>query len=83
LRLINASRRFPQSQVAFVRVAPWPKNFVTRAAFQSTETQQSRPHAVKVGDEIIIRRHEKLTTLRVLAIPTARRPPAKKKRKRQ
>lgn len=28
-------------------------------------------HAVKVGDEIIIRRHEKLTTLRVLAIPTA------------
>jgi ribosomal 50S subunit-recycling heat shock protein len=29
-------------------------------------------HAVKVGDEISIRRHTTLTTVRVLAVPTAR-----------
>lgn len=29
-------------------------------------------HAVKAGDEILIRRHSKLTTVRVLSIPTAR-----------
>jgi ribosomal 50S subunit-recycling heat shock protein len=29
-------------------------------------------HAVKVGDEICIRRHNTLTTVRVLAVPTAR-----------
>jgi ribosomal 50S subunit-recycling heat shock protein len=29
-------------------------------------------HAVKAGDEILIRRHNKLTTLRVLLVPTAR-----------
>jgi ribosomal 50S subunit-recycling heat shock protein len=29
-------------------------------------------HAVKPGDEILIRRHNKLTTVRVLSIPTAR-----------
>lgn len=29
-------------------------------------------HAVKVGDEIAIRRHNKLTTFRVLSVPTAR-----------
>ena len=29
-------------------------------------------HAVKVGDEISIRRHQTLTTVRVVSIPTAR-----------
>jgi ribosomal 50S subunit-recycling heat shock protein len=29
-------------------------------------------HAVKAGDEILIRRHHKLTTVRVLSVPTAR-----------
>lgn len=29
-------------------------------------------HAVKAGDEILIRRHDKLITVRVLAVPTAR-----------
>jgi ribosomal 50S subunit-recycling heat shock protein len=29
-------------------------------------------HAVKVGDEISVRRHNKLTTVRVLAVPTTR-----------
>jgi len=29
-------------------------------------------HAVKVGDEIGIRRHNKLTTVRVIAVPTTR-----------
>ncbi|HEV7475197.1 MAG TPA: RNA-binding S4 domain-containing protein [Pyrinomonadaceae bacterium] len=29
-------------------------------------------HAVKAGDEILIRRHDKLTTVRVLSVPTAR-----------
>jgi ribosomal 50S subunit-recycling heat shock protein len=29
-------------------------------------------HAVKVGDEICIRRHNTLTTVRVLSVPTAR-----------
>jgi len=29
-------------------------------------------HAVKAGDEIIIRRHDKLTTVRVLSVPAAR-----------
>ena len=29
-------------------------------------------HAVKPGDEIVIRRHDKLTTVRVLSVPTAR-----------
>jgi len=29
-------------------------------------------HAVKVGDEICIRRHNKLTTVRVLAVPSIR-----------
>jgi ribosomal 50S subunit-recycling heat shock protein len=29
-------------------------------------------HAIKVGDEISIRRHNTLTTVRVLAVPTAR-----------
>lgn len=29
-------------------------------------------HAVKVGDEICIRRHQTLTTVRVLSVPTAR-----------
>jgi ribosomal 50S subunit-recycling heat shock protein len=29
-------------------------------------------HAVKVGDEICIRRHATLTTVRVLSVPTAR-----------
>jgi ribosomal 50S subunit-recycling heat shock protein len=29
-------------------------------------------HAVKPGDEILIRRHNKLTTVRVLSLPTAR-----------
>lgn len=29
-------------------------------------------HAVKAGDEILIRRHNKLTTVRVLSVPTAR-----------
>ena len=29
-------------------------------------------HPVKVGDEICIRRHNKLTTVRVLSVPTAR-----------
>jgi ribosomal 50S subunit-recycling heat shock protein len=29
-------------------------------------------HAVKVGDEISIRRHNKLTAVRVLAVPTTR-----------
>jgi ribosomal 50S subunit-recycling heat shock protein len=29
-------------------------------------------HAVKVGDEICIRRHQVLTTVRVLSIPTTR-----------
>jgi ribosomal 50S subunit-recycling heat shock protein len=29
-------------------------------------------HAVKAGDEIVIRRHHKLTTVRVLSVPTAR-----------
>ena len=29
-------------------------------------------HAVKVGDEISIRRHNQLTTVRVLAVPTTR-----------
>ena len=29
-------------------------------------------HAVKAGDEILIRRHNTLTTVRVLSVPTAR-----------
>ncbi len=29
-------------------------------------------HAVKTGDEILIRRHDKLTTVRVLSVPTER-----------
>ena len=29
-------------------------------------------HAVKVGDEITVRRQQKLTTVRVLSVPTAR-----------
>ena len=29
-------------------------------------------HAVKAGDEILIRRHDKLMTVRVLAVPAAR-----------
>ena len=29
-------------------------------------------HAIKVGDEIAIRRQNRLTTVRVLAVPTAR-----------
>jgi ribosomal 50S subunit-recycling heat shock protein len=29
-------------------------------------------HAVKAGDEILIRRHHKLTTVLVLSVPTAR-----------
>jgi ribosomal 50S subunit-recycling heat shock protein len=29
-------------------------------------------HAVKAGDEILIRRHDKLTTVRVVSVPTAR-----------
>ncbi|MGH9930544.1 MAG: RNA-binding S4 domain-containing protein [Pyrinomonadaceae bacterium] len=29
-------------------------------------------HAVKLGDEICIRRHQTLTTVRVLSVPTAR-----------
>lgn len=29
-------------------------------------------HAVKAGDEIVIRRHNKVTTVRVLSVPTAR-----------
>ncbi|MBC8032085.1 MAG: RNA-binding S4 domain-containing protein [Pyrinomonadaceae bacterium] len=29
-------------------------------------------HTVKAGDEILIRRHDKLITLRVLSVPTAR-----------
>jgi ribosomal 50S subunit-recycling heat shock protein len=29
-------------------------------------------HAVKAGDEILIRRHDKLTTVRVISVPTAR-----------
>ena len=29
-------------------------------------------HAVKAGDEILIRRHNKLTTVRVLSVPAAR-----------
>jgi ribosomal 50S subunit-recycling heat shock protein len=29
-------------------------------------------HAVKAGDEIVIRRHDQLTTLRVLFVPTSR-----------
>ena len=29
-------------------------------------------HAVKAGDEILIRRHHKLTNVRVLSVPTAR-----------
>jgi ribosomal 50S subunit-recycling heat shock protein len=29
-------------------------------------------HAVKPGDQILIRRHNQLTTVRVLSIPTAR-----------
>lgn len=29
-------------------------------------------HAVKVGDEILIRRQNKLTTVRILSVPTAR-----------
>jgi len=29
-------------------------------------------HAVKAGDEIVIRRHHQLTALRVLSVPTAR-----------
>jgi ribosomal 50S subunit-recycling heat shock protein len=29
-------------------------------------------HAVKVGDEISVRRHNQLTTVRVLAVPTTR-----------
>lgn len=29
-------------------------------------------HAVKAGDEILVRRHHKLTTVRVLSVPTAR-----------
>ena len=29
-------------------------------------------HAVKTGDEILIRRHNNLTTVRVLSVPTAR-----------
>jgi len=29
-------------------------------------------HAVKVGDEICVRRHHTLTTIRVLSVPTAR-----------
>jgi ribosomal 50S subunit-recycling heat shock protein len=29
-------------------------------------------HMVKAGDEILIRRHNKLTTVRVLSVPTAR-----------
>jgi ribosomal 50S subunit-recycling heat shock protein len=29
-------------------------------------------HAVKAGDEVLIRRHHKLMTVRVLSVPTAR-----------
>ena len=29
-------------------------------------------HSVKAGDEILIRRHDKLMTVKVLAVPTAR-----------
>ena len=29
-------------------------------------------HTVKTGDEILIRRHNKLTTVRVLSVPSAR-----------
>lgn len=29
-------------------------------------------HAVKVGDEILLKQHNKLTTVRVLSVPTAR-----------
>ena len=29
-------------------------------------------HAVKAGDEILIKRHDKLITVRVLSVPTAR-----------
>ena len=29
-------------------------------------------HAVKTGDEILIRRHDKLTTVRVVSVPNAR-----------
>jgi ribosomal 50S subunit-recycling heat shock protein len=29
-------------------------------------------HAVKTGDEILIRSHHKLTTVRILSVPTAR-----------
>jgi ribosomal 50S subunit-recycling heat shock protein len=29
-------------------------------------------HTVKLGDEILIRRHDKIITLRVLSVPTAR-----------
>ncbi|HWN10642.1 MAG TPA: RNA-binding S4 domain-containing protein [Pyrinomonadaceae bacterium] len=29
-------------------------------------------HAVKAGDEILLRRHDKLITVRVLSVPTAR-----------
>jgi len=29
-------------------------------------------HAVKVGDEITIRRHNRLTTVRVVSVPTSR-----------
>ena len=29
-------------------------------------------HAVKAGDEIVVRRNHKLTTVRVLSVPTAR-----------
>jgi ribosomal 50S subunit-recycling heat shock protein len=35
-------------------------------------TPAKSAHAVKAGDEILIRRHAKLTTIRVLFLPTAR-----------
>ena len=41
-----------------------------RVTLNGTTAKSS--HAVKVGDEISIRRHNALTTVRVLALPTAR-----------
>jgi ribosomal 50S subunit-recycling heat shock protein len=35
-------------------------------------------HAIKVGDEISIRRHNTLTSVRVLSVPTARQTSRKK-----
>jgi ribosomal 50S subunit-recycling heat shock protein len=35
-------------------------------------TSAKSSHAVKAGDEIVIHRHNRLTTIRVLSIPTSR-----------